>query len=344
MKTTDFAKYLNKYLTIHLPNNRGSTPQTIDSYRYAFILFLTYMDEVQNISADKIKISDLTYTTVLGFLNWLQEKRGNSASTRNQRQGAINGFVHFLKYEYPDFIVEYQKILSIPIKSAPQKEISYLKTDGVKLLVDQVDINSRNGLRDYLILLLLYTTGIRVSELIQIRVKDLSLSKPYTLLVVHGKGQKSRYVPLLKTTIPHIQKYLNSRGLDKIERVQEHLFKNHMKNPFTRQGINYLINKYANKARAINSSLIPEDLSPHKMRHTTAMELVNAGVDLIYVRDLLGHVSITTTEVYGKALASNQRRAIEEASKEVVPPEEAEWDINPNLKDWLKGFNRNNNM
>jgi len=339
MKTTDFAKYLNKYLTIHLPNNRGSTPQTIDSYRYAFILFLTFMDEVQNISAEKIKISDMTYTTVLGFLNWLQEKRGNSVSTRNQRQGAINSFVHFLKYEYPDFMVEYQKILSIPIKTASQKEISYLKTDGVKLLVDQVDINSRNGLRDHLILLLLYTTGVRVSELIQIRVKDMSLSEPYTLLV-HGKGQKSRYVPLLKTAIPHILKYLKSRGLDKPERIQEHLFKNHMKKPFTRQGINYIINKYANKAREIDSSLIPADLSPHKMRHTTAMELVNAGVDLIYVRDLLGHVSITTTEIYGKANANQQRRAIEEASKEIVPPEDAEWDSNPNLKDWLKSFNR----
>ena len=182
MKTTDFAKYLNKYLTKHLPNNLGSTPQTIDSYRYSFILFLTYVDETLNISAEKITISSLTYESVFGFLNWLQEKRGNSINTRNQRQAAINGFIHFLKYEYPDFMEEYQKILSIPIKKSPQKEISYLKLEGVKLLVNQIDMNSKNGLRDHLILLLLYTTGIRVSELIQIRVKDISLTEPSTLL------------------------------------------------------------------------------------------------------------------------------------------------------------------
>ena len=266
MKTTDFAKYLNKYLTKHLPNNHGSTLQTIDSYRYSFILLLTYADEVLKISAEKITLSNLTYESVLGFLNWLQEKRGNCINTRNQRQAAINGFIHFLKYEYPDFMEEYQKILSIPIKKAPQKEISYLKLDGVKLLVKQVDMNSKNGLRDHLILLLLYTTGIRVSELIKIRVKDISLSEPYTLLV-HGKGQKSRYVPLVKASVPHIKKYLKSKGLDKSEKVQEYLFKNHLKESFTRQGINYLINKYAYKAREIDSSLIPDDLSPHKMRY-----------------------------------------------------------------------------
>jgi site-specific recombinase XerD len=338
MKTTDFAKYLNKYFTKHLPNNRGSTPQTIDSYRYSFILFLTYTDEVLKVSADKMTISKLTYENVLGFLNWLQEKRGNTISTRNQRQAAINGFVHFLKYEYPDFMEQYQKILSIPIKTAPRKEISYLKTDGVKLLVDQVDINSKNGLRDYLILLLLYTTGIRVSELIQIRVRDISLTEPYTLLV-HGKGQKSRYVPLLKTSIPHIKKYLTTKGLDKPERIQEYLLKNHMKEPFTRQGINYVITKYAAKAREVDSSLMPDDLSPHKMRHTVAMELVNVGVNLIYIRDLLGHVSVTTTEVYAKANQMHQRQAIEAASKEIVPPEDAQWDDNHNLKEWLKSFN-----
>lgn len=339
MKTTDFARYLNKYFISHLPDNRGSTPQTIDSYRYSFILFLTYMEEIQKIPAEKLRISDLTYTTVIGFLNWLQEKRGNSITTRNQRQAAINGFLHFLKYEYPDYMEEYQKILSIPVKKAPQKEISYLKTDGIKLLVDQIDINGSNGLRDYVMLLLMYTTGLRVSELIQIRVKDLSLTEPYTLLV-HGKGQKSRYVPLLKTSIPHIRKYLLSKGYDKLEKVQEILFKNHMKEPFTRQGVNYIIHKYAAKARDINETLIPDDLSPHKIRHSTAVGLVDAGVDLIYIRDLLGHVSVTTTEIYAKADAVHKRQAIEAASKEIVPCEKAEWDNNQNLKDWLKSFNR----
>jgi len=339
MKTTDFALYLNKYFTVYLPNESGSTPMTIDSYRYAFILYLTYMQEEFHISADKVRISNLTHKNVLLFLKWLQEQRQNSISTRNQRQAAINSFIKFLMYEFPEHLDEYQRILGIPIKKAPQKEISYMKTDGVKLLMDQIDVESSGGLRDYVILSFLYTTGLRVSELINIRVKDLSLHEPYTLLL-HGKGQKSRYVPLMRNIVPFIQKYLTHEGYDRQERLGEWLFKNHMNTQFTRQGINYLVSKYAKCARKINVEIIPKDLSPHKIRHTTAMGLVDSGVDLIYIRDLLGHVSVKTTEVYAKADVRRKREAIEAASKEIAPKKMAEWDNNTDLKQWLKTFNR----
>ena len=339
MKTTDFALYLNRYFTVYLPNESGSTPMTIDSYRYAFILYLTYMQEELHISADKVRISDLTHRNVLLFLGWLQGKRQNGVATRNQRQSAINSFVRFLMYEFPEHLDEYQRILGIPIKKAPQKEISYMKTDGVKLLMDQIDVESSGGLRDYVILSFLYTTGLRVSELINIRVKDLSLHEPYTLLL-HGKGQKSRYVPLMRNIVPFIQKYLTHEGYDRQEKLGEWLFKNHMNTQFTRQGINYLVSKYAKRAREINVEIIPRDLSPHKIRHTTAMGLVDSGVDLIYIRDLLGHVSVKTTEVYAKADVRRKREAIEAASKKIVPKKMAEWDNNTDLKQWLKTFNR----
>jgi site-specific recombinase XerD len=297
------------------------------------------MQEEIHISADKVRISDLNHKNVLLFLGWLQEQRQNGVATRNQRQSAINSFVRFLMYEFPEHLDEYQRILGIPIKKAPQKEISYMKTDGVKLLIEQVNFESSNGLRDYVILSLLYTTGLRVSELINIRVKDLSLHPPQTLLV-HGKGQKSRYVPLMGNIIPFIQKYLAKEKLDRQQKLDEWLFKNHMNTKFTRQGINYLFSKYAKSAREINPEVIPNDFSPHKMRHTTAMGLVDSGVDLIYIRDLLGHVSVKTTELYGKADVRRKREAIEAASKEIVPVEDAEWDNNTDLKQWLKTFNR----
>ncbi len=339
MKTTDFALYLNKYFIVYLPNQSGSTPMTIDSYRYAFILYLTYMQEELLISADKVQISDITRKNVLLFLEWLQAQRQNSIATRNQRQAAINSFIRFLMYEFPEHLDEYQRILRIPIKKAPQKEISYMKTDGVMLFMAQVDVDSTNGLRDYVMLSLLYTTGLRVSELINIRVKDLSLHDPFTLLL-HGKGQKSRYVPLMRNIIPFIQNYLARKGYDRQEKLDEWLFKSHMNAQFTRQGVNYLVSKYANRARKINPDLIPKDFSPHKMRHTIAMGLVDSGVDLIYIRDLLGHVSVKTTEVYAKADVRRKREAIEAASKEIVPIEIAEWDSNTDLKQWLKMFNR----
>lgn len=339
MKRTDFAVYLNKYFTDYLPNTCGSTPQTIDSYRYSFILFLTYMQDEYHISADRVDISDLTYENIVSYLSWLQEIRSNGISTRNQRQAALSSFIRFLMYEFPEHLDEYQRILAIPVKKMPQREISYLKTEGVALLISQVDLNRQNGLRDYVILSLLYTTGIRASELIQIRIKDLSLQEPFTLLV-HGKGQKSRYIPLMRSTIPFIQKYLVRKRYDRPERLNEWLFRNHMNEPFTRQGINYIVGKYTKMARKIAPDMIPVDFSPHKMRHTTAMGLVESGVDLIYIRDLLGHVSVKTTEVYARADAMHKRQAIEAASKDIVPQEEAEWDNDSNLKDWLKNFNR----
>ncbi len=339
MKRTDFAVYLNKYFTDYLPNVCGSTPQTIDSYRYSFILFLTYMLDKHMLGADKVDISDLTYENITCFLNWLGETRGNKTSTRNQRQAALNSFIRYLMYEFPEHLDEYQKILSIPVKKAPQSEITYLKTEGVSLLISQVDLKRQNGLRDYVILSLLYTTGIRVSELLQICVKDLSLQAPCTVLV-HGKGQKSRYVPLMGSMIPVIQKYLAQKGYDRPERLDEWLFKNHMKKSFTRQGINYIVGKYAKMAHEIAPEMIPAHFSPHKMRHTTAMGLVESGVNLIYIRDLLGHASVKTTEIYARADAMHKRQAIEAASKEIVPLEEAKWDNDSGLKDWLKGFNR----
>ena len=339
MKTTKFAFYLHKFFTIHLPGASGFTPMTVDSYRYAFMMFLLFMEE-EGIPADEIEITDLTRQNVLKFLSWLQTYRENSTSTRNHRQAVLNSFVKYLMYEFPDYLVEFQAILKIPVKKAPKKEISYLKTDAVKLLFDQVDINSRNGMRDYAILTILYTTGIRVSELIGIRVKDVSISQPPTLLVHYGKGQKSRFVPLTKQTVVTLQKYIYAAGLSGDSRLHDWLFKSHMNEQFTRQGINYLIKKYAGKSRAVNPNIIPASFSTHNLRHTLAMELVDAGVDLIYIRDILGHVSVQTTEVYIKVNAVKKREAIEAASKEIVPKENAQWEESGRLKDWLKSFNR----
>lgn len=338
MKNTDFAVHLSRYFTHYLPNERGSSPQTIDSYRYAFILFIEYMDST-GIPPEKMTVSGFTRERILGFLGWLEGSRSNSPATRNYRLAAMKGFVHYLKYEFPDYLDEYQRILAIPLKKTGQPEISYMKTDGIELLVSQVDPGSKNGLRDYVILMLLYTTGIRVSELIQIRVKDLSLTEPYTM-IIHGKGNKGRHVPLLKVAIPHIQKYLSVMKYDCEARYDEILFKNHMGRPFTRQGINYLLKKYGCMARKNGTAYVPEDLSPHKLRHTAAMGLLTAGVDLIYIRDLLGHSSVTTTEVYARTDAQLKRKAIEAASKEIVPKEEASWDLDTDLRDWLKSFNR----
>lgn len=335
MNRTDFAIFLNKYLTDYMVNDRGCSAKTIDSYRNAFINLLQYYSEEESIDADKVTLSDLTYENIIRFLEWLQEHQHNSISSRNQKQAAINSFIRYLSYVKPEYMPEYQRILGIPIKKVPQKEISYLKEDGVKLLMEQIPLHNTNGLRDYIILMMLYTTGMRVSELINIRVKDISLTSPYTVLV-HGKGQKSRFVPLSSLIIPIIKQYIKEMHYDVHSHMDDWLFINHMKNQFTRQGICYIVTKYSDAARKIDPNLIPVDMSPHKLRHSTAMGLVASGVDLIYIRDLLGHVSVRTTERYARADAKLKREAIEAASKEIVPKEEPQWDNNISLKSWLK--------
>lgn len=339
MKTTDFATHLTGYFTKYLPNDQGCSPQTIDSYRSAFLLYLGYMESVRDIRPEKISIKDFTRESVLGFLKWLEEERGNSPSTRNYRLAAIKGFIHYLKYEFPDYMEEYQRILGIPLKKTEQKEISYMKAEGMELLVKQVDLTRASGLRDYVMLMLLYTTGMRVSELINIRVKDVSLMEPCSIRI-HGKGNKGRYVPLMKAAVPYMQKYLSHMKYVTAEAYEEFLFQNHMGRPFTRQGINYVIRKYGEKARDKSQGLIPGDLTAHKIRHTTAMGLLESGVDLMYIRDLLGHSSIVTTEIYARTDAKLKRKAIEAASREILPAEDAKWDNDPNLKEWLKSFNK----
>ncbi len=296
---------------------------------------MEYYLEALQIPADKICLSDITYDSISSFYLWLQDAKNNGIATRNQRQSAINSFVKYLMYEKPEYLHEYQRILGIPFKRRPQKEISYLKPEGIKLLLAQIPLRGRNGLRDYVIFMIMYTTGIRVNELIGIKVKDISLTDPCTLLV-HGKGQKSRFVPLNSMVVQITKKYLEVMHYNDPTHMDDWLFINHMGRQFTRQGICYLIQKYADKARDINPELIPTDMSPHKLRHSAAMGLVASGVDLIYIRDLLGHVSVSTTEVYARADAKMKREAIEAASKELVPKEEAKWENNVSLRDWLK--------
>ncbi|WP_297613128.1 tyrosine-type recombinase/integrase [uncultured Sutterella sp.] len=302
MSKLTFSALLQRFFINYLPMHKGASNQTIDSYRYAFIIFLRYVRDVIHKKQEKIEIKDFNYETIYNFLEWLETNKKNSPSTRNSRKAALDSFARFVMCEYPDHSAECLKILSIPHKKFKHKEISYLKPDGVKLFLDQVDISKRSGLKIYTMLTIMYSTGIRVSELINIRVMDLRLDAPATL-IVHGKGSKERAVPLLDSTLNVLKHYLNIFHLENIEDKTRFCFLNHSGNPFTRQGIAYHIRKLADKARKINPDIIPSDLSPHKIRHTTAMNLLASGVELIYIRDLLGHSSVTSTEIYARVRA-----------------------------------------
>lgn len=333
-KTTDFAKLLSRYFTVYLMSQRGCSAVTIAAYRQVFVQFLLFMEETRGKTPEKILMKDITRETVSDFLEWLETEKQCSVNTRNHRLAVVRSFASFVKYDSPAYLNECLRILSIKFKKVEQGEISYLKPDGMKLLLEQPDRTTPAGRRDLLMLSLMSTTGIRVSELISIRAKDISLGEPKTLKVF-GKGSKVRFVPLFKQVVPLVRAYLKENKLDLPENCNELLFKNHMKSQFTRQGVFYMVKKYAAMAREKDPSLIPDDIGCHSLRHSTAMSLVNSKVDLIYVRDLLGHTSVQTTEIYARADSEAKRAAIENAAQDFVPKEIAVWEDDKSVMDWL---------
>lgn len=335
MKRTDFAHAVHRYFRDYLTNDRGCSARTIESYRYAFIQFIDFMEKSIRISPEKIELRHIDHKHIQSFLLWLECEKKVSTATRNHRLVAFKGFVTFLKYEFPEFIDTAIQVQAIKLKKHQTKEISYLKPEGIKLLLSQIDKTSRAGRRDFAMFTLLYATGVRVSELIEIRGCDVSMSAPKHI-VIHGKGGKMRHVPMVRHLSSVLDKYLEENSALLPQNLDRHVFLNHSSDRFTRQGINHLLSKYADMARKIDPSLIPVDCSPHKIRHSMAMAMVENETDLIIIRDFLGHSSVQTTEVYAKLSASRRMKVIEAASKEIVPPEEALWVKNTSLKEWLK--------
>lgn len=335
MKRTDFANAVHRYFRDYLINDRGCSERTIETYRYAFIQFIDFMENNHRIKPEKIELKHIDHKHIQSFLSWLECERKVSEATRNQRLAAFKGFAAFLKYDYPECIDTAIQILNIKLKKSQPKEISYLKPEGIKLLLSQIDKASQAGRRDFTMFTLLYATGVRVSELIEIRGRDVSMSAPKHI-VIYGKGGKIRHVPIIKHLSSVLEKHLEENYSMLPQNLDRYIFVNHSNEKFTRQGINHLLSKYAKLARKINSSLIPDDCSPHKIRHSMAMAMVENETDLIIIRDFLGHASVQTTEIYAKLSASRRMKVIEAASKEIVPPEEALWVRNTSLKEWLK--------
>jgi integrase/recombinase XerD len=337
MKPTDFSKYLTDFLTKYLSHERGSSSNTIIAYRDSFILFITFMNQVMNIKAEKLFMKSITRASVVEFLDWLQSKRKCSDTTRNLRLAALHSFFKYVQYQNPDNLHEYQDIMSIKVKRFKKNALNYLTIDGIKFLLEQPDIATKRGRRDLALLSLMYDTGARVQEVIDLTPSSVRLDKPYTIQIV-GKGNKPRIVPLLEDQVKILCNYLTESGMLKPQARSYPMFSNSRQENFTRAGITYILVKYANQARIKNPKLIPEKLSCHSLRISKAMHLLQAGVNLIYIRDILGHVSVQTTEIYARADSKQKREAIEKAYVDVAPKEDPVWENNENLLGWLKSF------
>ncbi|MDP2413845.1 site-specific integrase [Daejeonella sp.] len=337
MKPTDFSKYISDFISRYLPNEKGASANTIAAYRDTFVLLLKFIQEVKHVKVEKLTLGGITKESILEFLEWLQKERKCSSSTRNSRLAAIHSFYSYLQHESLDHLHECQKILSVKFKKAKKETMSYLSIEGLKLLLQQPDVTTHRGRRDLALLSLMYDTGSRVQEIIDLTPLSLRLHRPATVKIT-GKGNKARLVPMLDAQTEHLKNYMKENRLDKPFANHYPLFCNSRKEKLTRAGLNYILDKYARSARTENPMIIPDHISCHSLRHSKAMHLLQAGVNLVYIRDILGHVSVITTEIYARADSKQKREALEKAYVEVNPNEEAMWLKDENLITWLKKF------
>ena len=337
MKPTDFSEYISDFISRYLPNEKGASANTIAAYRDTFVLLLNFTEKEKHVKIEKLTLDKITKETILEFLDWIQRERKCSNATRNSRLAAIHSFYRYLQYESMDYLHECQKILSVRFKKTKRESMTYLTIEGIKLLLQQPDTTTSRGRRDLTLLSLMYDTGARVQETIDLTASMLRLNKPPTIKIV-GKGNKARLVPMLDAQTEHLKNYLKENRLNEPFANMYPLFFNSRKQKLTRAGINYIVQKYVKTARKENEMIIPENISCHSLRHSKAMHLLQAGVNLVYIRDILGHVSIQTTEIYARADSKQKREALEKAYVNVNPNEEPIWTKDENLVSWLKKF------
>lgn len=255
------------------------------------------------------------------------------------RLAAIHSFFKYLQYENPDNLLEWQKILSIPVKKGEKGSLNYMTLDGIKLLLEIPDLKTQSGRRDLALLSLMYDTGARVQEIIDLTPSNVRLNPPYTVKII-GKGNKTRIVPLMEPQTHILKRYMAENNLLDSYANQYPLFYNKRKEKLTRAGVGYILDKYVGMARNQDKALIPEKFSCHCIRHSKAMHMLQAGINLVYIRDILGHSSVQTTEIYARSDSKQKREAIEKAYTDVTPKDIPIWEKNNDLLEWLKNFNR----
>ena len=329
---TDFAVCLHRFLTAHLAGLRGCSPHTIASYRDTFKLLIVFFRDERSVPPEKLTLDHIDAVAVTAFLDWLQAGRRNSVSTRNQRLAAVSSFYRWMQSQDPARMACCQDILAIGAKRAPQPAVNHLTVEQTRRLLAQPDRSTRRGRRDATLLAVLYDTGARVGELVDLAARDVRLDPP-ALVALTGKGRKRRHVPLTDNTVTLLRAYLAEHGLDRAGREDHPLFFNQRRGKLSRGGIAWLISKYRTKTG--DPTLVNADVTPHTLRHSRAMHLYEAGVPLPYIRDLLGHVELSTTEVYARASTEAKRRALEAARTDIVDDDLPEWNQDPGLLDWL---------
>ncbi len=308
---TPLAPHLTAFLRERLPRERGASVHTCDAYAYAFQLLLAFAAKRLRSRPSALAFEHLDVPLVLAFLEDLESTRGNTARTRNARLAAIKSFARFIEYRVPSCLQQVHSLLAVPSKKTDERLLAYLTRDEMQAVLDAPDPRARDGVRDRAMLHLAFAAGLRVSELVGLRLDEVSL-QPQPTIHVRGKGRRERLLPLWQTTAKALRAWLAVRG----EPSCPELFLNARGGPLARDGFEYILAKHVATATVTTPSLRQKRISPHVLRHSCAMHTLEATHDLRKVALWLGHASVQTTEIYVRADPSAKLETLDA----VLPP------------------------
>ena len=336
MKPTDFSIHVTSFLTHYLAAQRNLSPNTIKAYRDVFTLLLRFCRDVQGIAPEKLRLEQVDVLLVEAFLDHLETERKSSPPTRNHRLATLHAFFRYVQAEEPAHMLHCQRILAIPLRRHARSTVAYVSKEETAEILAQPDLQTSDGRRDAVLLSVLYDTGARVQELIDLSVGDLRLDPPAQLRLL-GKGRKMRAVPLMDNTVQLLRDHLQENHLDRPEQFHNPLFQNARGQRLSRSGIRYILKKYVVRARSKLPSL-NRTVSPHTLRHAKGMHLLQSGISLDMIRDFLGHVDVKTTQIYARANLEMKRNALEKISDPSPVRTIPSWQQNKDLLDWLRSL------
>ena len=295
-----FLELLDGFITNYMPCAVGASPNTVTSYKYAFRLLLAFMYAKKGIPADKITFKQLDFDTMTEFLDWIEKDRGCSASTKNQRLSAIISFSEYAQNRDFDAASVFRRcVIKIPLKRAPKKNRSVLSAQEVSILLRLPDDSKEIGLRDKVLLSLMYASGARAQEICDLTVGNIQFNIKGATLNIKGKGGKSRRIGIPDNCAKMLQKYIAHRLL--ASKPDKHIFSSQTHEQMTISCIEGIFKKYVLQAKAEYPALFREkSYPPHSMRHSTASHMLEAGVPIVVIKNFLGHVSLQTTQIYAE--------------------------------------------
>jgi site-specific recombinase XerD len=312
---TILAPHLSSFLREHLPKERRASPHTCEAYAHSFCLLVGFAARRLEVRPCRLEVEQLDAPLILAFLKHIEADRGNSARTRNARLAAVNAFFRFLEYRLPSSLDQARRIHAIPMKKTDEALVGYLTRDELQALLDAPDARSSSGIRDRAMLHLAFAAGLRVSELVGLRLDQLDQPTLSTIHVL-GKGRRERVLPLWKETASALKAWLARRPATK----EPELFLNALGRPMTRSGFEYILAKHVAKAARTQPTIGSKRVTPHVLRHTCAMHTLQATRDIRRVSLWLGHASLQSTEIYLRADPTEKLEALAATAAPMFKP------------------------